>query len=106
MPTRVASVAAEAGSVSSASSRLRIGSSALTAAAGSAITSTSNMSPSLPLTGFVVKGSGYVEAMELPLRRRREGLRQIGRGLGTLDREVFEAIAESPSPLLDGVMPR
>ena len=44
--------------------------------------------------------------MELPLRRRREGLRQIGRGLGTLDREVFEAIAESPSPLLDAVMPR
>ncbi|MCX8560232.1 phosphatase PAP2 family protein [Mycolicibacterium mucogenicum] len=30
----------------------------------------------------------------------------IGKGLGTLDREVFEAIAESPSPLLDSVMPR
>lgn len=44
--------------------------------------------------------------MELPIRRRREGLRQVGRGLGTLDREVFEAIAESPSPLLDSVMPR
>ena len=27
-------------------------------------------------------------------------------GLGTLDREVFEAIAESPSPLLDAIMPR
>jgi undecaprenyl-diphosphatase len=34
------------------------------------------------------------------------GIRQIGAGLGTLDREVFEAIAESPSPLLDGFMPR
>jgi undecaprenyl-diphosphatase len=44
--------------------------------------------------------------MELPLRRRREGLYQIGKGLGTLDREVFEAIAESPSPLIDAVMPR
>lgn len=41
----------------------------------------------------------------LPTRRHR-GIRQIGRGLGTLDREVFEAIAESPSPLLDAVMPR
>jgi len=34
------------------------------------------------------------------------GLTQIGRGLGTLDREVFEAVAESPSPLLDATMPR
>ena len=33
-------------------------------------------------------------------------LRRIGRGLGTLDREVFEAVADSPSPLLDTVMPR
>ncbi|WP_418003776.1 bifunctional phosphatase PAP2/diacylglycerol kinase family protein [Mycobacterium sp. PDNC021] len=33
-------------------------------------------------------------------------LHAIGRGLGTLDREVFEAVAESPSPLLDNVMPR
>lgn len=32
-------------------------------------------------------------------------VRKIGRGLGTLDREVFEAVAESPSPLLDNVMP-
>ncbi|WP_078290823.1 bifunctional phosphatase PAP2/diacylglycerol kinase family protein [Mycobacterium sp. D16R24] len=39
-------------------------------------------------------------------RRSLRGLRQIGDGLGTLDREVFEAIAESPSPLLDTVMPR
>jgi diacylglycerol kinase family enzyme/membrane-associated phospholipid phosphatase len=51
--------------------------------------------------------SGYVDGMELlPLRRRRRGIRQIGEGLGTLDREVFEAIAESPSPLLDATMPR
>lgn len=41
----------------------------------------------------------------LPVRRHR-GIRQIGAGLGTLDREVFEAIAESPSPLIDAVMPR
>ncbi|OBB14921.1 phosphoesterase [Mycobacteriaceae bacterium 1482268.1] len=42
-------------------------------------------------------------------RRKPEGLRgltEIGRGLGTLDREVFEAVAESPSPLLDAAMPR
>src|SRR6476620_3915055 len=38
--------------------------------------------------------------------RRPQGLQQIGEGLGTLDREVFEAIAESPSPLLDSLMPR
>jgi diacylglycerol kinase family enzyme/membrane-associated phospholipid phosphatase len=44
--------------------------------------------------------------MELLRRPRHRGIRQIGEGLGTLDREVFEAIAESPSPLLDGVMPR
>lgn len=42
----------------------------------------------------------------LPSRNSLRGLRQIGDGLGTLDREVFEAIAESPSPLLDTVMPR
>ncbi|QZY46690.1 bifunctional phosphatase PAP2/diacylglycerol kinase family protein [Mycolicibacterium austroafricanum] len=41
----------------------------------------------------------------LPGRRRGRGIRQIGEGLGTLDREVFEAVAESPSPLLDAVMP-
>ena len=42
-------------------------------------------------------------------RRKRQGLRglaEIGRGLGTLDREVFEAVADSPSPLLDTTMPR
>jgi diacylglycerol kinase family enzyme/membrane-associated phospholipid phosphatase len=44
--------------------------------------------------------------MELLPMRRLRGIRQIGQGLGTLDREVFEAIAESPSPLLDATMPR
>jgi diacylglycerol kinase family enzyme/membrane-associated phospholipid phosphatase len=44
--------------------------------------------------------------MELLPTRRLRGIRQIGEGLGTLDREVFEAIAESPSPLLDATMPR
>ena len=45
--------------------------------------------------------------MDLPTpMRRRRGIRQIGEGLGTLDREVFEAVAESPSPLIDAVMPR
>ncbi|MBS1691442.1 MAG: phosphatase PAP2 family protein [Actinobacteria bacterium] len=38
--------------------------------------------------------------------RRGGGLAQIGQGLGTLDREVFEAVAESPSPLLDAAMPK
>jgi len=33
------------------------------------------------------------------------GIRQITVGLGTLDREVFEAVAESPSVLLDKAMP-
>ena len=33
-------------------------------------------------------------------------VRAIGKGLGSLDREVFEAVAESPSPLLDAAMPR
>lgn len=39
------------------------------------------------------------------LGRRRTGLRRITQGLGALDREIFEAIAESPTPLLDTVMP-
>ncbi|MEZ0356166.1 bifunctional phosphatase PAP2/diacylglycerol kinase family protein [Mycobacterium sp. SA01] len=34
-----------------------------------------------------------------------QGIRQITGGLGTLDREVFEAVAESPSLLLDKAMP-
>jgi diacylglycerol kinase family enzyme/membrane-associated phospholipid phosphatase len=40
------------------------------------------------------------------IKRRQQAIRQIGQGLGTLDAEVFEAIAGSPSPLLDGMMPR
>ncbi|CAJ1509599.1 bifunctional phosphatase PAP2/diacylglycerol kinase family protein [[Mycobacterium] burgundiense] len=42
--------------------------------------------------------------MNLPWRRTR-GLQRITQGLGTLDREVFDAIANSPTPLLDTVMP-
>jgi diacylglycerol kinase family enzyme/membrane-associated phospholipid phosphatase len=42
----------------------------------------------------------------MELLRRRRGIRQIGQGLGTLDREIFEAVAESPSPLLDAFMPK
>lgn len=38
-------------------------------------------------------------------RRRHQGFRQITQGLGTLDREIFEAIAESDTPLLNSVMP-
>ena len=34
-----------------------------------------------------------------------QGVRQIAGGLGTLDREVFEAVAESPTALLDKAMP-
>ncbi|MCX2934962.1 diacylglycerol kinase family protein [Mycobacterium sp. CVI_P3] len=34
-----------------------------------------------------------------------QGIRQITSGLGTLDREVFEAVAESPTALLDKAMP-
>ncbi|OBB62878.1 bifunctional phosphatase PAP2/diacylglycerol kinase family protein [Mycobacterium sp. 852014-50255_SCH5639931] len=38
-------------------------------------------------------------------RRRARGIEQITRGLGTLDREIFDAIAETDTPLLDMVMP-
>ena len=37
--------------------------------------------------------------------RQGQGIRQITSGLGTLDREVFEAVADSPSVLLDKAMP-
>lgn len=37
--------------------------------------------------------------------QRARGIKQITRGLGTLDRELFEVIAETPTPLLDSVMP-
>ena len=48
---------------------------------------------------------GYVGGMTRFPWQRARGLSQITQGLGTLDREVFEAIAESPTPLLDTVMP-
>jgi diacylglycerol kinase family enzyme/membrane-associated phospholipid phosphatase len=41
--------------------------------------------------------------MNRPSRSR--GIEQITRGLGSLDRELFMAIADSPTPLLDTVMP-
>jgi undecaprenyl-diphosphatase len=37
--------------------------------------------------------------------QRARGIKQITRGLGTLDRELFAAVAETPTPLLDTVMP-
>jgi undecaprenyl-diphosphatase len=37
--------------------------------------------------------------------QRARGVKQITRGLGTLDRELFVAVAETPTPLLDTVMP-
>lgn len=37
--------------------------------------------------------------------QRARGINQITRGLGTLDRELFVAVAETPTPLLDTVMP-
>ena len=37
--------------------------------------------------------------------RTSRGVRQITQGLGTLDAEVFQAIADSQSPLLDKTMP-
>jgi diacylglycerol kinase family enzyme/membrane-associated phospholipid phosphatase len=37
--------------------------------------------------------------------QRPRGVKQITRGLGTLDRELFETIAETPTPLLDTLMP-
>lgn len=37
--------------------------------------------------------------------RRARGINQITQGLGTLDREIFEAIAETDTPLLDATMP-
>jgi undecaprenyl-diphosphatase len=43
--------------------------------------------------------------MDVGQLRRRTGLRRITHGLGALDREIFEAIAESPTPLLDTMMP-
>ncbi|ATD73144.1 MULTISPECIES: bifunctional phosphatase PAP2/diacylglycerol kinase family protein [Gordonia] len=39
------------------------------------------------------------------LRHRGSGLSQITRGMGTLDAEIYDTIARSPSPLLDSTMP-
>lgn len=39
------------------------------------------------------------------MNRRSRGIKQITRGLGSLDRELFTAIADTPTPLLDTVMP-
>jgi diacylglycerol kinase family enzyme/membrane-associated phospholipid phosphatase len=38
-------------------------------------------------------------------RQRSRSIKQITRGLGALDRELFDAIAETPTPLLDKAMP-
>ncbi len=43
--------------------------------------------------------------MDLYGRRQRRGVRQITAGLGALDAGVFEAVANSPTPLLDITMP-
>uniref|UniRef100_UPI003D8DCFAB bifunctional phosphatase PAP2/diacylglycerol kinase family protein n=1 Tax=Gordonia sp. B7-2 TaxID=3420932 RepID=UPI003D8DCFAB len=38
--------------------------------------------------------------------RRTAAVRQITRGLGSLDAEIYDSIARSPSPLLDATMPK
>jgi diacylglycerol kinase family enzyme/membrane-associated phospholipid phosphatase len=43
--------------------------------------------------------------MDIWATRRRRGIKRITAGLGQLDGEVFEAIANSPSELLDKTMP-
>jgi undecaprenyl-diphosphatase len=46
------------------------------------------------------------EAMDMVRRQRMaRGLRHVTEGLGALDAEVFEAVANSPSPFLDTTMP-
>ncbi|MCV7274690.1 bifunctional phosphatase PAP2/diacylglycerol kinase family protein [Mycolicibacter arupensis] len=45
------------------------------------------------------------ELPRAPFPRRRSGLRRITQGLGELDAELFEAVAHSPSRLLDTTMP-
>jgi diacylglycerol kinase family enzyme/membrane-associated phospholipid phosphatase len=56
--------------------------------------------------GLSVEGAGYVDGMEFRPTRSRQPLREITTGLGQLDAAVFEAIADSDSPLLDMTMPR
>lgn len=43
--------------------------------------------------------------MNLRPTRPLHSVKQITRGLGALDRELFEAIADTPTPLLDSAMP-
>ena len=43
--------------------------------------------------------------MNMGRPRTSRGLRQITEGLGALDAEVFEAVANARSPLLDTTMP-
>jgi membrane-associated phospholipid phosphatase len=43
--------------------------------------------------------------MKMGERHTSRGLRQITEGLGVLDAEVFQAVANSSSPLLDTAMP-
>lgn len=43
--------------------------------------------------------------MDLRSVRRHRGIKQITEGLGTLDAGVFEAVANSPTPILDVTMP-
>ena len=43
--------------------------------------------------------------MKIGERHTSRGLRQITEGLGVLDAEVFQAVANSSSPLLDTAMP-
>ena len=43
--------------------------------------------------------------MNIRRPRASRGLRQITEGLGALDAEVFEAVANARSPLLDTTMP-
>jgi undecaprenyl-diphosphatase len=44
--------------------------------------------------------------MDMRSIRRRRGIQKITVGLGTLDEGVFQAVANSPSELLDITMPR
>lgn len=46
-----------------------------------------------------------LEPVDIRARRQERQLREILTGLGALDRAVFTAIADSPSPLLDKTMP-
>ncbi|MGA8252798.1 MAG: hypothetical protein WB989_19825 [Mycobacterium sp.] len=47
----------------------------------------------------------WAESVNMWRLRTSQGIRQITERLGALDAEVFEAIANSHSPLLDKAMP-